>query len=133
MATILVVDDNADNRFVLSQMLMLNGYVVQCAINGRDALERTKALLPDLILMDMAMPEMDGWTAARLMKQDALLAHIPVVAVTGHVTYDEIDRALSAGCIDHLEKPIDYERMIAKVRALLAPKGVSLLSQAVSA
>ncbi len=120
MATILVVDDNADNRFVLSQMLRLNGFQTYTAINGRDALRQLQELTFDLVLMDLAMPEMDGWTATKHMKAHPHLLHIPVLAVTGHVTADDLQRAQDVGCLDYVEKPIDYERMISKVRHYLS-------------
>src|SRR5690349_3306213 len=113
--TILVVDDNPDNRFLLLQMLQMNGYNVVTAVHGRDALDVAIEILPDLVLMDMSMPVMDGWTATQLMKQQPDLSHIPVIAVTGHITVDDLRRANAVGCSDHLEKPIDYEQMIRKV------------------
>ena len=119
MPKILVVDDNADNRYLLLQMLQLNGYSVLSAVNGRDALDVAQNSTPDLVLMDMSMPVMDGWTATSLLKQEPKLNHIPVIAVTGHITYDDLRRATEAGCSDHLEKPIDYEVLIHKVAAHL--------------
>ena len=117
--TILVVDDNPDNRFLLLQMLQMNGYSVVTAVHGRDALDVAIEVLPDLVLMDMSMPVMDGWTATELMKQQPDLSHIPVIAVTGHITVDDLRRASAVGCADHLEKPIDYEQMIRKISAIL--------------
>jgi two-component system cell cycle response regulator DivK len=119
MHTILVVDDNPDNRFLLLQMLQMNGYSVVTAVNGRDALDVAIEILPDLVLMDMSMPVMDGWTATQLMKQQPDLSQIPVIAVTGHITVDDLRRAVAVGCADHLEKPIDYEQMIRKVSGML--------------
>lgn len=119
MKTILVVDDNFDNRYIISQMLRINGYTVLMATTGRDALAQLETQRPDLILMDMAMPEVDGWNATAQIKADPRLLNIPVVAVTGHATSDEIGRALAAGCQDYIIKPIDYEQLIAKVRTNL--------------
>ncbi|WP_129629381.1 response regulator [Candidatus Oscillochloris fontis] len=116
MKTILVVDDNTDNRNIIAQMLKISGFQVVCAINGLHALEVAASERPHLIMMDMAMPVMDGWTATSHLKADADLATIPVIAVTGHVTQNEINRALHMGCEDVITKPIDFETMIHKVR-----------------
>ncbi|MBM7841482.1 response regulator [Herpetosiphon giganteus] len=119
MGMILVVDDNGDNRFLLQQMLSLNGYSVISAVNGQDALDKVHNTTPDLVLMDMAMPVKDGWTATAELKAESRYSHIPVIAVTGHTTYNELSRATAAGCIDHLEKPIDYEVLVNKVAQYL--------------
>ena len=126
MPMILVVDDHADNRIVLSQMLRLNGYTADTAINGRDALKQLEKRNYDLVLMDLSMPEMDGWTATIHMKANPRWAHITVLAVTGHVTPDALQRARLAGCSDYIEKPLDYDRTINKVRQYL-PK-VSMMA-----
>lgn len=123
MPKILVVDDNADNRYLLLHMLQLNGYSVLSAVNGRDALDVAQKSSPDLVLMDMSMPVMDGWTATSLLKQEPRLSHIPVIAVTGHITYDDLRRASEVGCSDHLEKPIDYDVLIHTVAAHLTGGG----------
>ncbi|EFO80469.1 response regulator receiver [Oscillochloris trichoides DG-6] len=116
MKTILVVDDNTDNRNIIAQMLKISGFQVVCAINGVHALEVAASERPDLIMMDMAMPVMDGWSATGHLKADPELNRIPVIAVTGHVTQNEINRALNMGCEDVITKPIDFETMIQKVR-----------------
>lgn len=120
MTRILVVDDNADNRTIIAAMLKLNGYTVECANNGQLALDAAQRQRPDLILMDMAMPVLDGWSATQQLKAQPTTAGVPVIAVTGHVTGDDIDRARQAGCDDYITKPIDYEIMLGKVHALLA-------------
>ena len=120
MKTILVVDDNFDNRTIIAQMLKISGYQVICATDGLHALDMAASHGPDLILMDLAMPNLDGWSATARLKSRPDMAHVPVIAVTGHVTHDEITRALKAGCEDYLAKPIDYETMIRKVRTYLA-------------
>lgn len=119
MKTILVVDDNFDNRYIISQMLKLNGYSVMIATTGRDALEQLDSARPDLILMDMAMPEIDGWNATAMIRANPRIGHIPVLAVTGHATTDEIHRAIDAGCRDYITKPIDYDQLIDKVQSHL--------------
>jgi two-component system cell cycle response regulator DivK len=117
--TILVVDDTLDNRAIIGQMLRLSGYRVLLAASGEEAIKLAEQELPDLILMDLAMPGMDGWSATEQIRSRVDLAHLPVIAVTGHVMRDEIERAIRAGCQDYLAKPIDYETMLAKVRTFL--------------
>jgi CheY-like chemotaxis protein len=118
--TILVVDDNHDNRTIIAQMLRISGYHTICATDGLHALDVAATAMPDLILMDLAMPKLDGWGATERLKADPSLSHVPVIAVTGHVTHQEISRAIHVGCADYLAKPIDYETMILKVRSHLA-------------
>lgn len=118
--TILVVDDNHDNRTIIAQMLKISGYQTICATDGLHALELAASEMPDLILMDLAMPKLDGWGATERLKADPGLSHVPVIAVTGHVTHNEISRAIRVGCADYLAKPIDYETMILKVRTYIA-------------
>jgi CheY-like chemotaxis protein len=120
MKTILVVDDNLDNRSIIAQMLKLSGFRVIMAADGHQAIALSEQEAPDLVLMDLAMPGLDGWSATARLKARPEFARMPVIAVTGHVTRDDIDRALKAGCADYLAKPIDYETMLLKVRSLLA-------------
>ncbi|NTV63307.1 MAG: response regulator [Oscillochloris sp.] len=120
MKTILVVDDNTDNRNIIAQMLKISGYRVVCAKDGLQALDMIAADPPDLILMDMAMPGMDGWSATAHLKASPDVADVPVIAVTGHVAQHEIARAIDVGCADFLSKPIDYDTMMFKVRTHLA-------------
>lgn len=120
MKKILVVDDNVDNRNIIAQMLKLNGYQVVLANGGIQAITIAASEPLDLILMDLAMPDLDGWSATARLKADPGLAHLPVIAVTGHVTGDDLDRAFQVGCKDYLAKPIDYETMIQKVQRHLA-------------
>ncbi|NTW97439.1 MAG: response regulator [Oscillochloris sp.] len=120
MKTILVVDDNTDNRNIIAQMLKISGYRVVCATDGLHALDLVASEPPDLILMDMAMPVLDGWSATARLKSQPDVADVPVIAVTGHVSQHEITRAINVGCADVLSKPIDYETMIHKVRTHLA-------------
>lgn len=119
MTKVLIVDDNEDNRIVLKRMLNYGGFEVVLASNGREALEAARYDQPDLVLMDLAMPEMDGWTATAQMKAEADLESIPVIVVTGHVTGDEILRAQQVGCRDVVSKPIDFYVLMDKLRPYL--------------
>jgi CheY-like chemotaxis protein len=116
MAHVLVVDDKEDNRMVLARMLEFGGHAVDCAANGQEALVEATKCQPDLILMDLAMPGMDGWTATAQIKQRPELQHIPVIVVTGHVSSDEIGRAQEVGCQDIVSKPVDYYILVDKIR-----------------
>lgn len=115
MARVLVVDDNEDNRRVLRRMLELEGHQVSSARNGELALAEARKGHPDLILMDLSMPGMDGWDATRHLKSEEALSTIPVVVVTGHLTSDEIRRAREVGCEDVVSKPVDYYVLADKV------------------
>ena len=117
---ILVVDDNLDNRTIIAQMLKYSGYRTVMASDGHQAISMTECESPDLILMDLSMPVLDGWSATARLKAMTHLAHIPILAVTGHVIRDDIERAIEAGCSDYLAKPIDFETMLLKVESLLA-------------
>ncbi|MEM8963519.1 MAG: response regulator [Acidobacteriota bacterium] len=114
--TILIADDGADNRVILERLLQLSHFDTLVAENGDEAVTMASSHRPDLILMDLAMPKTDGWEATRRIKADAALRHIPIIAVTGHVTADEIERATEAGCSDVLAKPIVYEDLVRIVR-----------------
>lgn len=115
MAEILIVDDNEDNRNVLSRLLEFAGHRGRSARDGAEALQLARQDAPDLVLMDLAMPEMDGWAATAHFKADPELAAIPIIVVTGHVTSDEIQRAREVGCQDVVSKPIDYFVLVAKI------------------
>jgi CheY-like chemotaxis protein len=121
MPTILVVDDHADNRAVLVTMLGITGYRVLTATQGQDAVTLALEHQPDLILMDLAMPVMDGWSAITTLKQTPTLAHIPVIVVTAYATGAVRRRALDAGCAGYLGKPIDYERLVQLVASTCTP------------
>lgn len=118
MKKILVVDDNFDNRNIIAQMLRLSGFLVVVAGDGIQAIEQTERETPDLILMDLSMPRLDGWSATAQIKARPELAHVPVIAVTGHATRDDIERALNVGCRDYLIKPIDMDAMLSKVHGV---------------
>jgi CheY-like chemotaxis protein len=119
MTTILIVEDNEMNREMLSRRLERKGYAVLLAIDGQMGFDVARANAPDLILMDMSLPVMDGWEATRLMKEDGLLKHIPIIALTAHAMANDKDKALEAGCDDYDTKPIELPRLLAKIEALL--------------
>jgi len=115
---ILVVDDTEWNRDLIVQLLE-DEYTVLQAVDGEDGVRVTEQEKPDLILMDLGMPVMDGWEATRKIKANDALKHIPIIAVTSHAMIgDEID-ARKAGCDDYLSKPVDDEELLKKIKRLL--------------
>ena len=119
MSTILIVEDNEMKRDMLSRRLQRKGYEVLLAFDGETGIDMARATAPDLILMDMSLPVMDGWEATRHMKADEGLKHIPIIALTAHAMANDRDKALAAGCDDYDTKPIDLPRLLAKMDALL--------------
>ena len=120
MAKILLVEDNEMNRDMLSRRLVKKGYDVVMAFDGGAGVDMARSESPDLILMDMSLPVMDGWTATQTLKQDAGTRHIPVIALTAHAMATDRDKALAAGCDDYDTKPIELPRLLGKIEALLA-------------
>ena len=123
MARILVIEDNEENRDSLSRRLQRRGYEVVVAADGRVGVASAKSEKPDLILMDMNMPEVDGWEATRQIKADAALAHVPVIALTAHAMTGDRERALGAGCTDYHTKPIEFPKLLTQIESLLQGKG----------
>ena len=121
MTTILIVEDNEMNRDMLSRRLQRKGYQVLIAVDGEMGVKVAREKSPDLILMDMSLPVVDGWEATRRIKGDDLLKHIPVIALTAHAMANDRDKALEAGCDDYDTKPIELPRLLAKMEALLPP------------
>jgi CheY-like chemotaxis protein len=119
MTTILIVEDNEMNRDMLSRRLERNGYEILIAVDGEMGIDVARAKAPDLILMDMSLPVVDGWEATRRMKSDDVLKHIPVIALTAHAMANDRDKALEAGCDDYDTKPIELPRLLAKMETLL--------------
>jgi len=119
MTKLLLVEDNEMNRDMLSRRLLRKGYDVILAVDGEEAVRAAAADLPDLVLMDMSLPVIDGWEATRRIKASAPTAHIPVIALTAHAMAGDRDKAIAAGCDDYDTKPIELARLIDKIEALL--------------
>jgi two-component system cell cycle response regulator DivK len=119
MPRILLVEDNELNRDMLSRRLIRRGYEVTLAVDGAEGVARAKADLPDLILMDMSLPVMDGWDASRALKADPITARIPVIALTAHAMAADEQRAREAGCDDFDTKPVELDRLLGKITVLL--------------
>ena len=119
MTRILLVEDNAENRDMLSRRLIRRGYEIEFAEDGEEAVRKAGQVAPALILMDLSLPVMDGWEATRRIKADAATAAIPVIALTAHAMASDREKALTAGCDDYDTKPVDLERLLGKMRALL--------------
>ncbi len=119
MSKILMVEDNLRNRAMLSRRLEKRGYEVVIAVDGENGLEVAATELPDLILMDMSLPVLDGWEATRRLKATPGLKHIPVIALTAHAMSSDRDKALEAGCDDYDTKPIELPRLLEKIEKLL--------------
>jgi CheY-like chemotaxis protein len=118
MAKILLVEDNEMNRDMLSRRLERKGYEVELAVDGRQGVDKAKTLAYDLVLMDMSLPEIDGWEATRRIRQNPDLAGLPIIALTAHAMDGDRERAIEAGCNDYDVKPIDLPRLLDKMAAL---------------
>ncbi|MCX6969732.1 MAG: response regulator [Verrucomicrobia bacterium] len=123
MPRILLVEDNEMNRDMLSRRLARRGHEILVAVDGAEGVARAAADLPDLILMDMSLPVLDGWEATRRIKADPATARIPVIALTAHAMAGDREQALAAGCDDYDTKPIELDRLVEKIAALLAGAG----------
>jgi two-component system, cell cycle response regulator DivK len=119
---ILVVDDFEDNREMYTQFLRFSGYRVAEAVDGIEALDKAAALKPDLIVMDLSLPRMDGWEATRRLKKDPVTSHIPVVALTGHALAGHAEGARAAGCDSFVTKPCIPADLEAEIRRVLGGK-----------
>jgi CheY-like chemotaxis protein len=122
MPKLLLVEDNETNRDMLSRRLVRRGYEVVAALDGQAAVAMAQSEAPDLILMDMSLPVMDGWEATRILKADPVTALIPVIALTAHAMASDREQALSAGCDDYDTKPVDLARLLVKIEAILGSK-----------
>lgn len=123
MARILLVEDNEMNRDMLTRRLERRGHEVVVAVDGGQGLALAASGRPDVILMDMSLPVIDGWDATRKLKADPLTSHIPVIALTAHAMAGDRERAADAGCDDYDTKPIELPRLLSKLEALLAKGG----------
>lgn len=119
MARILLVEDNEMNRDMLSRRLERKGYAVTCAVDGQEGVAKARSERPDLILMDMSLPVLDGWTATKQLKTDDGTRAIPVIALTAHAMAEDEQRAREAGCDDYDTKPVELERLLGKIEKLL--------------
>ena len=123
MPRILLVEDNEMNRDMLSRRLQRKGYEVLIAVDGEAGVTMAASERPDLILMDMSLPVLDGWEATRRLKGMPETAAIPVIALTAHAMAGDRDKAIEAGCDDYDTKPVDFERLLGKIEALLKKTG----------
>jgi CheY-like chemotaxis protein len=114
--TLLLVEDNEDNRIIYSTVLRHLGYEVVEALDGVEAVALARSRLPDLILMDISIPEMDGWEATRVLRADATTTHIPIIALTAHALPDDRERAQAVGFTAYLAKPIEPRAVVAEVQ-----------------
>ena len=123
MAKILIVEDNEMNRDMLSRRLIRRGFEIVMAVDGAEGIAAAKTETPDLVLMDMSLPVVDGWEATRRLKADAATAAIPVIGLTAHAMAGDRDRVIEAGCDDYDTKPVELPRLLQKIEALLARTG----------
>jgi two-component system cell cycle response regulator DivK len=119
---ILLVEDNPENRDMLSRRLIRRGYEVSFAEDGLEAVAKTKAELPDLILMDLSLPVMDGWEATRVIKTDDAVKAIPIIVLTAHAMAGDRERAMQAGANDYDTKPVELDRLLNKITTLTESK-----------
>ena len=116
---VLVVEDNKDNMILIVDVLTSLGYTVLQSWDGKEGVAKAQAEKPDLILMDLSLPKMDGWTATRTLKADTSTQEIPVIALTAHAMVGDRERALEAGCDDYLTKPLDLVKLVSKLSEYL--------------
>jgi CheY-like chemotaxis protein len=120
MAKILLVEDNELNRDMLSRRLARKGHEVSIAVDGREGVAKARDERPEIILMDISLPELDGWEATRQLRADVSTASIPVIALTAHAMESDRVRSLEVGCDDYDTKPVELQRLLGKIDALLA-------------
>jgi two-component system cell cycle response regulator DivK len=119
MSKILLVEDNEMNRDMLSRRLLRRGYEVVVALDGESGLALAASERPDVILMDMSLPVLDGWEATRRLKADIATQAIPIIALTAHAMSSDREKAMQAGCDDYDSKPVELPRLLGKIEALL--------------
>lgn len=125
MTKILLVEDNEMNLDMLSRRLERRNFEILIAMDGAQGVELAKSQHPDLILMDMSLPIMDGWEATRRIKADAKVSHIPIIALTAHAIAGDRERCLAAGCDEYESKPIKFPRLLAKIEQILGIESTS--------
>ena len=125
MSKLLLVEDNEMNRDMLSRRLQRRGYEVVMAVDGEEGIRVARSESPDLILMDMSLPVVDGWEATRQLKSAPETQSIPILAFTAHAMSGDREKALEAGCDDYDTKPIEFSRLLGKIESLLGTKSAS--------
>ena len=125
MTKILLVEDNQENRDMLSRRLTRRGYEVVIALDGGQGVAMAQSEVPDLILMDMDLPVLNGWEATRQLKAAPATQAIPIIALTAHAMVGDREKALEAGCDDYDSKPIEFPRLLEKIEALLGKEATS--------
>ena len=123
MAKILLVEDNEMNRDMLSRRLTRRGYDVIMAVDGEQGLTMAQLQMPNLILMDMSLPKLDGWEVTRRLKTASATGHIPIIALTVHAMAGDREKALSVGCDDYDTKPVEFSRLLEKIKTHLNSTG----------
>ena len=116
---ILLIEDNEMNRDMLSRRLIRKGFDVEMAVDGQEGVDMAKSISPDLILMDLSLPVMDGWQATQIIKSDEATKDIPIIVLTAHAMPDDREKALAIGADEYDTKPIDFKRLLEKMNALL--------------
>ncbi|MGI8819972.1 MAG: response regulator [Chthoniobacterales bacterium] len=132
MPRILLVEDNEMNRDMLSRRLQRRGYEVLLAVDGPSGVEMAQSQSPDLVLMDMSLPVLDGWEATRRLKANPATRSIPVIALTAHAMSSDHDKALEAGCDDYDTKPVELPRLLSKIETLLSGGGSPIAAPSAS-
>ena len=120
MTKVLLVEDNEMNRDMLSRRLVRRGFEVVFAVDGEHGVDLARSEKPDIILMDMSLPVMDGWEATRRVKSDEATRHVPVIALTAHAMSGDQEKALAAGCDDYDTKPVEIDRLVGKIERLVS-------------
>jgi len=121
MPRILLIEDNEMNRDMLSRRLERKGYETIIAVDGQEGVEKTESEKPDLILMDMSLPVLDGWEATRKLKSNSVTQDIPIIGLSAHAMSGDREKAIEAGCDDYDTKPVELPRLLEKIESLLNP------------
>ncbi|WP_110513693.1 response regulator [Herpetosiphon llansteffanensis] len=116
---ILLVEDHEMNRDMLKRRLERRDFTVSIAVDGQEAIDMVESLMPDIILMDMSLPNVDGWTATRTIKANPVVSQIPIIGLTAHAMAGDRERCLEAGCNEYEIKPVDFTSLVSKIQALV--------------